>query len=102
MLKSLQRGIYLNRRGLANVLKDVVRDFCLALRRGAGHETLGGDREGVRHSWRGLIPSYLQLKLSVRDTSIPYLLETEGLFSQGLRPGRTFGESVGDFRTGQF
>ena len=35
------------------------------------------------------------LKLSVRDTSIPYLLEIEGLFTQGSRPGRTFGESVG-------
>jgi len=35
------------------------------------------------------------LKLSVGVTSHPYLLEFEGLFTQGWRPDRTFGESVG-------
>ena len=41
-------------------------------------------------------PSHsMQLELSVGDTSVPDLLETEGLFTQGSRPGRTFGESVG-------
>ena len=34
-------------------------------------------------------------KLSVGVTCHPYHLETEGLFTQGWRPGRTFGESVG-------
>ena len=36
-------------------------------------------------------------KLSVggTTTSPSYLLETEGLFTQGSRPGRTVGESVG-------
>ncbi len=29
-------------------------------------------------------------------TSHPYLLEIEGLFTQGSRPGRTFGDSVGE------
>jgi len=28
-------------------------------------------------------------------TSHPYLLDIEGLFTHGSRPGRTFGESVG-------
>jgi len=37
----------------------------------------------------------LRLKLSVGVTCHPYLLETEGLFTQGWRPGRTVGESVG-------
>jgi len=32
---------------------------------------------------------------SVRLTCHAYLLEIEGLFTQGLRPGRTVGESVG-------
>jgi hypothetical protein len=31
----------------------------------------------------------------VRVTRHPYLLETEGRFTRGSRPGRTFGESVG-------
>ena len=35
------------------------------------------------------------LKLSVGVTSHAYLLEIEGLFTQGSRPGRTLGESVG-------
>jgi hypothetical protein len=35
------------------------------------------------------------LKLSVGVTSHPYLLEIEGLFTQGSRPRRTVGESVG-------
>jgi len=35
------------------------------------------------------------VKLSVGVTSHPYLLEIEGLFTQGWRPGRTVGESVG-------
>jgi len=35
------------------------------------------------------------LKLSVGRTSPVYLLEIEGLFTQGRRPGRTVGESVG-------
>jgi len=35
------------------------------------------------------------LKLSVGVTGHPYLLEIDGLFTQGPRPGRTFGESVG-------
>jgi hypothetical protein len=29
------------------------------------------------------------------ETSLPYLLEIEGLFTQGSRPGRPVGESVG-------
>jgi hypothetical protein len=37
----------------------------------------------------------LQLKFSVSMTSHAYLLETEGLFTHGSRPGRTFCESVG-------
>jgi len=36
-----------------------------------------------------------RLKLSVGVTCHPYLLEIEGLFTQGWRPGRTVGESVG-------
>ena len=36
-----------------------------------------------------------RLKLSVGETGLPYLFEIEGLFTQGSRPGRTFGESVG-------
>jgi len=36
-----------------------------------------------------------QVKLSVGVTCHPYLLEIEGLFTQGWRPGRTVGESVG-------
>ena len=35
------------------------------------------------------------LKLSVGVSSHPYLLEIEGLFTQGWLPGRTVGESVG-------
>jgi len=34
-------------------------------------------------------------KFSVGLTRQVYLLETEGLFTQGWRPGRTVGESVG-------
>ena len=34
-------------------------------------------------------------KQSVNLTSQVYLLETEGLFTQGSRPGRTVGGSVG-------
>jgi len=34
-------------------------------------------------------------KLNVGVTGHAYLLEIEGLFTQGSRPGRTFGESVG-------
>ena len=34
-------------------------------------------------------------KLSVGGTSPSYLLEIKGLFTQGSRPGRTVGESVG-------
>jgi len=34
------------------------------------------------------------LELSVGVTCHPYLLEIEGLFTQGWRPGRTVGESV--------
>ena len=41
------------------------------------------------------IKTILVFKLSVRETSLPYLLEIVGLFTQGSRPGRTFGESVG-------
>jgi len=37
----------------------------------------------------------LVLKLSVVQTSPDYLLEIGGLFTQGSRPGRTFGEAVG-------
>ena len=36
-----------------------------------------------------------QLKLSVGRTCPFYVLEIEGLLTQGSRPGRTFGESVG-------
>ena len=36
-----------------------------------------------------------ELKLSVGVTGHAYLLEIEGLFTQGSRPGRTFGDSVG-------
>jgi hypothetical protein len=36
-----------------------------------------------------------RLKLSVVVTSHAYLLEIQGLFTQGSRPGRTLGESVG-------
>ena len=35
------------------------------------------------------------VKLSVVRTSADYLLEFGGLFTQGSRPGRTVGESVG-------
>ena len=35
------------------------------------------------------------LKLSVGVTCHAYLLEIEGLFTQGSQPGRTVGESVG-------
>ena len=35
------------------------------------------------------------LKLSVERTCPFYLLEIEGLLTEGSRPGRTFGESVG-------
>ena len=35
------------------------------------------------------------IKLSVGLTCQAYLLETDGLFTQGSRPGRTVGESVG-------
>ena len=38
-----------------------------------------------------------RFKLSVGVTRNAYLLEIEGLFTQGSRPGRTFGESVGGF-----
>ena len=34
-------------------------------------------------------------KLSVGVTSHAYLLEIDGIFTQGSRPGRTLGESVG-------
>jgi hypothetical protein len=34
-------------------------------------------------------------KLSVGVTSHPYVLESEGLFTQGWLPGRTVGKSVG-------
>ena len=37
----------------------------------------------------------LQFKLPVRNKCHPYLLDIEGLFTQGWRPGRTLGESVG-------
>jgi len=37
----------------------------------------------------------LALKLSVGRACPFYLLEIEGLLTQGSRPGRTFGESVG-------
>ena len=36
-----------------------------------------------------------EFKLSVGRTCPVYLLEIEGLLTQGSRPGRTFGESVG-------
>jgi hypothetical protein len=36
------------------------------------------------------------LKLSVGRTSPSYLLEIEGLLTQGSRPGRTFGESMSE------
>ena len=35
------------------------------------------------------------LRLSVGVTRHAYLLETDGLFTQGSQPGRTFGKSVG-------
>ena len=54
--------------------------------------------------WRGL-PRFLirdnvtshwsRLKLSVGVSGNPYLLEIDGLFTQGWRPGRTVGDSVG-------
>jgi len=34
-------------------------------------------------------------KLSVRESSLPYLLEIEGLCAQVSRPARTVGEAVG-------
>jgi hypothetical protein len=37
----------------------------------------------------------VQLKLCVGTTGCPDLLEIKGLFTQGSRPDRTFGESVG-------
>ena len=37
----------------------------------------------------------LYFKLSVSVTGHAYLLEIEGLFTPGARPGRSFGESVG-------
>jgi hypothetical protein len=37
----------------------------------------------------------MPFKLSVSMTAPAYLLEIEGLFTQGSRPGRTIGESVG-------
>jgi len=44
---------------------------------------------------RACMASLFQLRLSVGVTCHPYLLETEGLFTQGWRPGRSFGEPVG-------
>ena len=44
---------------------------------------------------QGIILPILRVKLSAGVTSHPYLLEIEGLFTQGCRPGRTVGESVG-------
>ena len=38
---------------------------------------------------------FLLFKLSVGVTYHAYLLDIEGLFTQGSRPGRTVGESVG-------
>jgi hypothetical protein len=35
------------------------------------------------------------VKLSVSMISHAYLHQSEGIFTQGWRPGRTFGESVG-------
>ena len=52
----------------------------------------GADRRSQVESRSGRI-----LKLSVGLTSQAYLLETEGLFTQGSRPGRTVGGSVGGF-----
>jgi len=37
----------------------------------------------------------MPFKLSVGETNPSYLLEIEGLFTRGSRPGRTVGESVG-------
>jgi hypothetical protein len=37
----------------------------------------------------------MPVKLSVGVTGHPYLLESDGLFTEGWRPGRTFGKSVG-------
>ena len=34
------------------------------------------------------------LNLSVGETGLPEILDIEGLFTHGSRPGRTFGESV--------
>ena len=48
-----------------------------------------------------LVPAAAQRKhprgitLSVGATCRPDLLETDGLFTQGSRPSRTFGESIG-------
>jgi len=56
---------------------------------------VGGARAGAAGGGRQAAGAHANLKLSVGVTCHPYLLETEGLFTQGWRPGRTFGESVG-------
>jgi len=55
--------------------------------RGSGQDTSGTT---VVRTWHGTL-----FKLSVGVTCHPYLLEIEGLFTEGWRPGRTVGESVG-------
>jgi len=42
-----------------------------------------------------LATSWMPFKLSVGVTRDAYLLEIEGLFTQGSRPGRTLGGLVG-------
>ena len=76
-------------------------------RRGARHPAVapgGGVQPGtpsgsalVEIAWFELfkLENCMTFKLSVGRTCPFYLLEIEGLLTQGSRPGRTFGESVG-------
>ena len=52
-------------------------------------------RVGVGPAAHRLPRRLTRFNLSVGVTCHPQLLEIEGLFTQGWRPGRTFGESVG-------
>ena len=61
-------------------------DAAAGLRLTSGAVTLDGGRASR------YFPISAELKLSVRVTGHAYLLEIEGLFTPGARPGRTYGE----------
>jgi hypothetical protein len=78
---------------------NVCFQFQLAPLQQGGHPVSGqrGGAGGGSHAALGHHPVSLGLghfKLSVGVTCHPYLLEIEGLFTQGWRAGRTFGVSV--------